>query len=215
MGERWKCGGPVWVTPVGALAMIGQQMRIGALIAANMLRARLVGPMGQLVSQWRRLMQCRESTQRLDEVFGMASDRLEEGVEMERPKGVIRLEKLNFAYKPDAPAAIDGIDGAIGPCGMHGIIGANGSGKSTLLKLIRGIYIPTGGRVLLDDADTAQFTQRQLARWIGYLPQECVLFAGTIRDNIAIAHPDADDAEIIAAAELARANSYVVDLPDG
>ena len=205
----------VVVTTVGALAILEQQMTIGSLIAANMLSARLVGPMSQLVSQWRMLMQFRESSQRLDEVFGMTSDRQEEGVEMARPQGIVRLEKLNFAYKPDAPAAIDGIDGAIGPCGMHGIIGANGSGKSTLLKLIRGIYAPTDGRVLLDDADIAQFTQRQLAQWVGYLPQECVLFAGTIRDNIAIAHPDADDAEIIAAAEQARAHSYIVDLPDG
>jgi ATP-binding cassette subfamily C protein LapB len=69
--------------------------------------------------------------------------------------------------------------------------------------------------VLLDEADVAQFTQRQLAGWVGYLPQECTLFAGSIRENIAIAYPDSEDIDVIAAAELAKAHQYIVDLPDG
>ena len=205
----------VVVTTVGALAILEQQMTIGSLIAANMLSARLVGPMSQLVSQWRMFMQFRESAKRLDEVFAMASERTESGIELPRPKGAVKLEKLFFNYKVDGQPVIDGIDGSIGPGGLHGIIGANGSGKTTLLKLIRGIYTPASGRVLLDEADLAQFTQRQLADWIGYLPQECTLFAGSIRDNIAIAHPDADDEAVVAAAELAKAHQYIVDLPDG
>lgn len=205
----------VIVTTVGALAILEQQMTIGSLIAANMLSARLVGPMSQLVSQWRMFMQFRESAKRLDEVFAMTSERTEVGIELPRPKGAIRLEKLVFQYKAEGQPVIDGIDGSIGPGGFHGIIGANGSGKTTLLKMIRGIYAPATGRVLLDEADIAQFTQRQLANWVGYLPQECTLFAGSIRDNIAIAHPDAEDADVVAAAELAKAHQYIVDLPDG
>jgi len=160
-------------------------------------------------------MQFRESAKRLDEVFAMASERTEAGIELPRPKGSVRLEKLAFQYKAEGQPVIDGIDGTIGPAGLHGIIGSNGSGKTTLLKLIRGIYAPASGRVLMDEADMAQFTQRQLAGWIGYLPQECTLFAGSIRDNIAIAHPDADDEAVVAAAELAKAHQYIVDLPDG
>lgn len=205
----------VVVTTVGALAILEQQMTIGSLIAANMLSARLVGPMSQLVSQWRMFMQFRESAKRLDEVFAMASERTEAGIELPRPKGTVRLEKLTFQYKAEGQPIIDGIDGTIGPGGLHGIIGSNGSGKTTLLKLVRGIYTPASGRVLLDEADMTQFTQRQLAGWIGYLPQECTLFAGSIRDNIAIAHPDADDEAVVAAAERARAHQFTVDLPDG
>jgi ATP-binding cassette subfamily C protein LapB len=205
----------VIVTTVGALAILEQQMTIGSLIAANMLSARLVGPMSQLVSQWRMFMQFRESAKRLDEVFAMTSERTEAGIELERPRGTIRLEKLVFQYRPDSQPVVDGFDGTIGPGGLHGIIGANGSGKTTLLKLIRGIYAPMSGRALLDEADIGQFTQRQLAGWIGYLPQECTLFAGSIRDNVAIAHPDAEDADIIAASKQANAHQYIVDLPDG
>lgn len=205
----------VVVTTVGALAILEQQMTIGSLIAANMLGARLVGPMGQLVSQWRLFMQFRESAKRLDEVFAMSSERTEAGIELRRPSGAVRLEKLFFNYKADGHAEIDGIDGSIGPGGLHGIIGANGSGKTTLLKLMRGVYLPASGRVLLDKADLSQFSERQLADWIGYLPQECALFAGTIRENICIAHPDAEDEAVVAAAELAKAHPYIVDLPEG
>lgn len=205
----------VVVTTVGALAILEQQMTIGSLIAANMLSARLVGPMSQLVSQWRMFMQFRESAKRLDEVFAMSSERTEAGIDLPRPKGAVKLEKLVFQYKAEGQPIIDGIDGSIGPGGLHGIVGANGSGKTTLLKLIRGIYTPASGRVLLDDADLSQFTQRQLAERIGYLPQECTLFAGSIRDNIAIAHPDAEDEAVVAAAQQAKAHHYIVDLPDG
>lgn len=205
----------VVVTTVGALAILEQQMTIGSLIAANMLGARLVGPMSQLVSQWRMFMQFRESVNRLDEVFAMPSDRQDAGIELERPEGVITLEKLVYRYGADANPAVNTIDGVIGPRGLHGVIGANGSGKSTLLKLVRGLYPPSEGRVLLDGGDIAQFTPRQLARWIGYLPQQCTLFAGTIRDNIAIVNADATDADIVAAAENAQAHQYIIDLPDG
>ncbi|MFT6583650.1 MAG: ATP-binding cassette subfamily C protein LapB [Alphaproteobacteria bacterium] len=203
------------ITTVGALAILDQQMTIGSLIAANMLGSRLVMPMSQLVSQWRMFTQYRESMKRLNEVFAMPSDRQEESVDIGRPTGAITLEKLIYKYGPDAPAAINGIDGVIGPRGLHGIIGANGSGKSTLLKLIRGVYQANEGRVLLDDADITQFTSRQLAQWVGYLPQECTLFAGTIRDNIAIAHGDADDSEIVEASKRAQAHQFIIDSPDG
>jgi ATP-binding cassette, subfamily C, bacterial LapB len=203
------------VTTVGALAILEQQMTIGSLIAANMLGARLVMPMSQLVSQWRMFMQFRESMKRLNEVFAMPSDRQDPAVEMGRPNGIIKLEKLVYKYTPDGAAALDTVDGVIGPRGLHGIIGANGSGKSTLLKLIRGVYPPSEGRVLLDDADIAQFTSRQMAERVGYLPQECTLFAGTVRDNIAIAHPDVEDAEIVEASERAQAHQFIIDSPDG
>lgn len=203
------------VTTIGALAILEQQMTIGSLIAANMLGARLVMPMSQLVSQWRMFMQFRESMKRLNEVFSLPSDRQDEAVDMGRPEGVIKLEKLVYKYAPDGAPAIDTVDGVIGPRGLHGIIGANGSGKSTLLKLIRGVYPPVEGRVLLDDADIEQFTSRQMAERVGYLPQECTLFAGTVRDNIAIAHPDAEDAEIIEASKRAQAHQFIIDSPDG
>ena len=205
----------VAITSVGALAILDQRMTIGALIAANMLGTRTIAPMSQLVGQWRMLTQLRQSMARLDSVFALASDRIAAAVALQRPKGAVRLESVKFSYDPGAPTVIDGIDGRIGPCGMHGIIGRNGCGKSTLLKIIAGLYVPQEGRVLLDEADILQFSRSELADWVAYLPQQCTLFSGTIRDNICIAHPDASDAAIIDAAEKALVHQYIIDLPDG
>jgi len=94
-------------------------------------------------------------------------------------------------------------------------MGANGSGKTTLLKLLLGLYRPVSGRVLLDGADIKQFSRGALAKWIGYVPQECVLFNGTVKDNIAQTHPDAPDEEIVRAAKLAQAHDLLTDLQDG
>ena len=107
------------------------------------------------------------------------------------------------------------LSGQLGPFGLHAVVGANGSGKTTLLKLLRGLYAPTSGRVLLDGGDMAQFSQADLARWIGYLPQQVQLLSGSIRDNIALADPAIDDAQIIAAARRAGAHDFIMALPDG
>ncbi len=80
---------------------------------------------------------------------------------------------------------------------------------------MQGLYQPTSGRVLIDGADISQFTRSEIAGWIGYVPQECVLFRGNIRDNIAVAVPDCGDEQLIAAAELSGVHKYVVDLSEG
>jgi ABC-type bacteriocin/lantibiotic exporter with double-glycine peptidase domain len=101
------------------------------------------------------------------------------------------------------------------PGGLHGIIGMNGSGKTTLLNILQGLYPPDRGRVLLDGADIRQFGRQDLARWIGYVPQDTVLFAGTVRDNIARLADGVDDETVLAAARRANADPFIVDLPDG
>lgn len=78
-----------------------------------------------------------------------------------------------------------------------------------------GLYPPTGGRVLLDDADMAQFTRHELAAWIGYVPQETLLFNTTIRDNIAYGAPGCSDQDILEAATAAGVHSTIIDMPDG
>ena len=205
----------VAMTAVGALAILGQEMTIGALIAANMLGGRMIAPMTQLVGQWRSLTQFRQAVARLDQVFALPGERSESPISLERPNGAIRLETVSFGYSPEGGSVLERIDGRIGPGGMHGIIGRNGCGKSTLLKIIAGLYAPDDGRVMLDDADIQQFTRAELSRWVGYMPQECVLFSGSIRDNIRIADREASDDAVLTAAKAAAAHPFIVDLPDG
>jgi PrtD family type I secretion system ABC transporter len=205
----------VAMTTVGAIAIIEQELSVGALIAANMLSNRVLQPLNQLVGTWRSVAQYRQARDRLGTVLALAEDHADAPLELRRPNGELALEDVTFAYRPGARPVVDSLRMTIRPGGMVGIVGPNGCGKTTLLKLIYGLYPPGSGRVLLDGADIAQFSHAQLSRWVGYVAQETMLFTGTIRDNIAIAAPEADDETVVRAAELAGVHGFVVDLPDG
>ena len=205
----------VLITTVGAIAIINQELTVGALIASNMLVGRIIGPLNQLVRSWRNFVSFRQAAGRLTQLFEAAEERSETGIELGRPRGDIVVETLSFQYAETGPAVIDGVRLHIKPGSFVTLMGPNGGGKTTLSKLIPGLYKPTQGRVLLDGADISQFSRKDLAGWISYVPQETFLFQGSVRDNIAKPHPGASDAEVIRAATLAGLHQYLIDLPDG
>ena len=205
----------IFMTSVGALAIIEGAITMGALIATNMLTGRLIGPLNQLVGQWRSFNSFTQSVDRLGSVFEMASERMVSEVKLDRPNGNIVVEAVTFAFGEDLAPVLDEVSVTIRAHGVHALVGRNGSGKTTLMKVIQGLYAPTTGRVTLDGADIAQFSRIELASWMGYVPQECVLFAGTVRDNIIHRRPQASDEEIIKAATAAGVHSFIIDLPDG
>lgn len=205
----------VVTTGFGALAILSQLMTMGALIAANILAGRMISPLVQLVGQWKQLGQFQAAKKRLDDLFALPLDRTETALALPRPQGTLLLDAATFHYPRSAHDQLHAISGQLGPHGLHAIVGANGSGKTTLLKLLRGLYPPSSGRVLLDGGDIAQFSQDDLARWIGYLPQHVQLISGTVRDNITLAAPDISDERIVTAAQRACAHEFVINLPDG
>mgnify|MGYP006421454497 CR=1 FL=1 len=207
----------VLLTTVGAVAIIDQRLTIGSLIATNMIASRIVSPFQQLVSQWRVFAMSRQATARLGDVFALDEERTESKIAFDRPRGRITLEETTFRYGggADEKPAIDDLSLNVNAPGLHALVGANGSGKTTLLKLMQGLYRPEVGRVLLDGADVKQLARKDLARWIGYVPQDLFLFAGTVRDNIAKADPEASDEKIVAAARLAGLHEHVIDMPQG
>jgi ATP-binding cassette subfamily C protein LapB len=214
LGQLLTVAATVAMTAVGALAIIDQNLTIGGLIAANMLAGRLLAPMNQLVGAWRGYTSFRQSVDRLADALRLGEDLGHSPVALVRPRGHIKLDKLHFGY-PGQALIIEDLDLTIEHGGIHGILGLNGSGKTTLLKLIMGLYRPVKGRVLLDGADIDQFARDDLARWIGFVPQDCVLLGGTIRENIALGRPDATDEEIVHAATLAQAHAAIAALPKG
>ncbi len=215
LGQSLSLLATVAMTALGALAIMGQHLTIGGLIAANMLSSRLLGPLNQLIGAWRGFTLFQQSSQRLSALFAEAEEPAESAIALERPQGRLTLDNVTFGYSPDDAPVVANIRLDIQPRGLTAILGPNGSGKTTLAKIMMGLYRPDSGRVLIDGADIAQFGRADLAAWIGYVPQDCVLFAGTIRDNIAIAHPRATDAEIVEAATAARAHHLIIDLPQG
>lgn len=204
----------VAITAVGAVAILNQSITIGALIATNMLANRLISPMNQLVGTWRTWSAFTMARRRLEEVFALPDERNRTAVTMVRPEGAVTVENATFRYEDGEPV-VSNINFTLRPGALHGIVGRSGSGKSTLIKLMQGLYAPESGRVLIDGADIGQYARGDLAKWIGYAPQETFLLSGTIRDNIARReHPDTD-AEVVRAAKLAGAHDFIVDMPEG
>ncbi len=215
MAHGMTTANTVMVTTVGALFILGQHLTLGALIATNILTGRMVSPLVQLVSQWRMFGQFKSAKKRLDVLFAMPLDRESDAVALPDAQGALRLDRVSFQYAGTESHQVQSISGQIGPYGLHGVVGPNGSGKTTLLKLLRGLYAPTEGRVLLDDADLVQHSQGYLAQQIAYLAQDAHLLSISVRDNIALGKPDATDEEIVRAAQLAGAHSFLIDSPDG
>ena len=205
----------ICMTSIGAIAIIDQRLTMGGLIATNMLSGRLIGPLNQLVQQWRTYASFRQAVERLGQMFNEPSERIESEIKLDKPRGEISVENATFSYTEGAAPVVDNVTLRIEQGGVNALVGRNGSGKTTLLKILQGLYLPTSGRVLLDGADISQFSRSELATWIGYVPQENVLFAGSVRDNIAHRMPDATDEEIVRAAKAAGIHQFIIDLPDG
>lgn len=205
----------VALTTVGALAILDQRLTIGALVAANLLAARVVAPFHQLVGNWRALVGFRQARARLEDVLELPEDRDTSTVQFGRPRGHVALEDVTFTHRGAARPVFEGLNCIFEHPGLHAIVGRNGSGKSTLLKLILGLYRPNAGRVLLDDSDLTQFGRQDLNGWIGYLPQECVLLQGSIRRNLEAGRQNVPDEEIIRVATLAGVHSLIADMPEG
>jgi len=205
----------VAITAVGAVAILDQQITIGALIATNMLANRLISPLNQLVGTWRNWTSFMMARRRLEELFALPEEREHTAVAMVRPEGTLAVDHIGFRYDADTEPVIGDVSFALKPGGMHGIVGRSGSGKSTLIKLMQGLYQPDSGRVLIDGGDIGQYSRTDLARWIGYVPQETFLLSGTIRDNVARREHADPDAEVVRVARLAGAHDFIIDLPDG
>lgn len=129
-------------------------------------------------------------------------------------RGNIRFRNVSFSYD-GVTTVLQGVSLDVRAGERIAVVGSSGAGKSTLVNLIPRFYDPTAGAVEMDDRDLRMLTLRSLRRQIGLVPQETVLFLGTIRDNIAYARPEASDDAVIAAARIANAHDFIMALPKG
>ena len=129
--------------------------------------------------------------------------------------GEVRFEGLSFRFRPGQPEVLKDINLEIKAGTFVGIVGQSGSGKSTLMKLLPRLYEPGEGRILIDGYDIAKVELYSLRRQIGIVPQDPLLFSGTVSENIALTNPEASSEEIVRAARLANAHDFIMDLPSG
>ena len=200
----------VYLISLGMLSM-------GGLIACTMLASRAVAPLGQMVGLLMQYHNAKTSLSSLDEVMKKPVERPADAAFIHRPelRGDIEFDKVEFSYPGSPVAALKGFTCRIAAGEKVVVIGRIGSGKTTMQKLLLGLYQAAEGAVMIDGVDLRQLDPADLRRNIGYVSQDSTLFYGTLRDNIAIGAPYADDAAIVAAAEVAGLSEFVNTHPAG
>jgi ATP-binding cassette, subfamily B, bacterial HlyB/CyaB len=201
----------------GAKAVIGGDLSVGELVAFNMLAGRVAQPVLRLSQLWQDFHQARLSIERLGDILNTPTERRMSAGQTAPPRitGAITFEHVGFRYRLDGPAVLDDIDLTIPAGQVVGIVGASGSGKSTFAKLIQRLYIPERGKVMIDGIDLAMVDVSWLRRQVGVVLQDNVLFNRSVRDNIALAEPGLPIETIIAAAKLAGAHEFILQLTEG
>jgi ATP-binding cassette subfamily C exporter for protease/lipase/ATP-binding cassette subfamily C protein EexD len=197
----------------GAYLVIDQHVSGGVMIAATILLGRALAPVELLIAGWKSLIDARGALQRLDKLLA-ARDDATVPTELPVPTGHLALERVVFAVKGREKPILKGISFELAAGETLGIIGPTASGKSTIARLIVGVWKPHSGTLRLDGADIANWPRERIGPYMGYVPQDVELFAGTIAENIARLG-EVNSAAVVKAAQHAHAHDMILRLPLG
>jgi subfamily B ATP-binding cassette protein HlyB/CyaB len=189
---------------------------IGMLIAFQMFASRVSQPMLRIVGIWQQFQQANLSVQRLGDImnapaepYSILPSRLRES------QGLIEIENLSFRYDEQLPYLYEDFGLTVQPGKVVAIMGPSGSGKSTLAKLLQGFYQPAEGRIKIDGNDVRNLSANELRHYFGVVPQETMLFSGTIYDNLIMANPHATFEQVTKACRMAEIHDMIEQLPQG
>ena len=201
----------------GARLVIEGSLSVGELVAFNMLSGRVSQPVLRLAQIWQDFHQARLSVARLGDILNTPAEQTYNASRSTLPAviGSVRFEHVTFRYRVDGSEVLHDIDFDVPAGQIVGIVGPSGSGKSTVAKLVQRLYVPESGKVLVDGIDLAVVDPAWLRRQIGVVLQENVLFNASVRANIALADPAMSMEKVIAAATLAGAHDFILELPEG
>jgi ATP-binding cassette subfamily B protein len=203
---------------VGAGMVLKSELTLGQLIAFRIISGYVTQPLLRLSSIWQSIQELRVSFERLADVVDTPEESNEadkSNIPLPAIEGEVVFENLSFAFVPAGTEVLSNIQLTVEPGTFVGVVGQSGSGKSTLMKLLPRLYAPTSGRILVDHYDIAKVELYSLRRQIGIVPQDPLLFSGTISENIALTNPEASSEAIVAAAKIAAAHQFIMDLPAG
>ncbi len=202
---------------IGVYLISERALTMGGLIACTMLASRAMAPVGQVAGLLVQYHTASTALTSLNEMMARDIERPENTHFISRGalKGAIDFRDVSFSYPGQSEPSLRNLSFSIKPGEKVAILGRIGSGKTTLEKLILGLYLPTQGAVLVDGIDLRQLDPAELRRQIGYVQQDVMLFYGSLRDNIILGAPLADDAAIVKAAEIGGILSLVNQHPKG
>ncbi|MGF1512372.1 MAG: peptidase domain-containing ABC transporter [Elainellaceae cyanobacterium] len=203
---------------VGAALVLSGDLTLGQLIAFRIISGYVTTPLLRLAQLWQNFQETALSIERLSDIV----DATPEADETERQNiplppitGNVKYENVSFRFKESGPMVLNNVNVEFEPGGFIGIVGQSGSGKSTMTKLLPRLYELENGRILVDGYDIGKVELYSLRQQIGIVPQESLLFEGSIQENIALTMPDASSEAIIDAAKVAAAHDFIMELSNG
>ena len=203
---------------VGATLVLSGDLTLGQLIAFRIISGYVTQPLLRLSTIWQSIQELKVSFERLADVI----DTPQESNELDKAKvplpslqGEVSFENLSFTFSKGSQPVLNGVDLDVKAGTFVGIVGQSGSGKSTLMKLLPRLYSPDQGRILIDGYDIDKVELYSLRRQIGIVPQDPLLFSGSVSENIALTQPDVGAETIVTAAKIACAHDFIMELPSG
>jgi len=208
--------GTALVLVVGGMHVLGGTLTLGELLVVIAYLAAVYDPLSAIAHSAGSLQQAVASARRVREIFELPPEVLDDpnGLDAAGVEGRIRFEDVSFAYDEER-GVLDAVSFEARGGELVALVGLTGAGKTTIASLIPRFFEPTSGRVLLDDVELRRYALSSLRARIALVPQQPVLFAGTIGDNIRYGRLDATDAEVVAAARAAHVDDFVARLPEG
>lgn len=210
--------GQLVVIAVAIWMIIKGELNLAALFGFNILSGYIRQPLVQLVGTWQDFQFNTQSLQMVADVVDRDTEQTREqasNIPLPPLQGRVQFVDVGFRFSDQGPMVLDGVDLEIPAGSFVGLVGGSGSGKSTLLKLLSRFYEPERGSVLIDGLDIGKVELYSLRRQIGVVPQDSLLFDGTIRENLLMVKPDATAAEMMRAARIACAHDFIMQMPQG
>ncbi|NMG09866.1 peptidase domain-containing ABC transporter [Brasilonema sp. UFV-L1] len=202
---------------VGSYLVLQGELTLGELIAFRIISGYVTSPILRLAQLWQSFQETALSLERLSDIVDTPQEAEKDRDNITLPPivGAVKYEDVSFRFTSNGPLQLCNVNIDF-PAGQFvGIVGQSGSGKSTMMKLLLRLYEPEAGRILMDGYDIAKVELYSLRRQVGVVPQETLLFDGTIQENIALTNPEASTEDIIEAAKVAVAHEFIMSLPNG
>ena len=198
------------------IVMKNEGFTIGMLVAYQMFAGRMSQPLLRLVGLWQEFQQSAIAVKRLGDVMNAPVEPYSiVPVRDDAGQGAIEIGDLSFRYADNLPYLYRHLGMVLRPGACVALMGPSGSGKSTLAKLLQGFYPPSEGQIKIDGHDIRHLSANELRNYFGVVPQETVLFSGTIYDNLIIANPSATFEQVIQACRWAEIHDTIDQLPEG
>lgn len=202
------------ILALGAWLVLTNEITSGAMLASSIIIGRALAPIEGAIGHWALLQRAVKGWRSLSELLArMPAEEIR--TTLPKPRAILEVEQVTVTPPGEKVATLRLLSFSLQPGQALGVIGQSASGKSTLARLLTGIWPPAGGKVRLDGASLEQYGSDSLGEHIGYLPQDVVLFEGTIAENIARMETKPDPAKVVEAAKKAGAHELILRLSDG